>query len=153
MKPWLAEANKRRVEKAAANAVFIVCATCGAKKRVFPCDIARGKRYCSRTCRPITGANNPKWRGGVIMAAGRKLVYAPDHPNATFTGGTHAYEYRLVAAEKLGRPLLRSEIVHHINGDVTDNRPENLQVMTQSEHAKLHSKSGEFRPKGRKVNP
>ncbi len=42
-------------------------------------------------------------------------------------------EHRLVA----GRPASHL-IVHHINGNKLDNRPENLQVMTQSEHAKLN---------------
>lgn len=69
---------------------------------------------------------------------GRALVYAPGDPHATHMGGTHAYEYRLVAAQKIGRPLKDDEIVHHINEDFTDNRPENLQVMTRAEHNRLH---------------
>lgn len=90
--------------------------------------------------RNYTGPNNPKWRGGRInMHDGRIAVYAPDHPKACLFGGTHILEYRLIAENKIGRYLNDNEIVHHINGDPTDNRPENLEVMTQAEHAKMEN--------------
>lgn len=38
----------------------------------------------------------------------------------------------------MGRKLESNEVVHHINGNTKDNRIENLEVMTRSEHAKLH---------------
>jgi predicted DNA-binding protein len=46
--------------------------------------------------------------------------------------------HRAVAEEKMGRKLLPGEVVHHIDGDKTNNSPENLQVMSNSDHVKLH---------------
>lgn len=47
------------------------------------------------------------------------------------------YQHRRVAAEALGRPLRLGEHVHHINGVPTDNRPENLVVVSAREHSIL----------------
>ena len=121
-----------------------ICQTCGNQFRFLAApSILRqgGGKYCSYSChaKTRTAEKNPNWRGGKIQdGRGRAMVYAPNHPGARLCGGSHIYEYRLIAEQKIGRTLADNEIVHHINGDATDNRPENLEVMTQSEHAKLH---------------
>lgn len=93
--------------------------------------------------RPInckSGAFNPKWRGGDIkIQDNRTLIYVPNHPYPSHSGGKHVLRYRLVMEQYLGRYLSPNEIVHHKNGDCTDDRIENLEVMSQSDHAKLHS--------------
>ena len=58
----------------------------------------------------------------------------------TYTKRLGKHEHRLVAEEKLGRPLRKGEVVHHIDGDYKNNDPNNLMILpSQREHVKLHS--------------
>lgn len=47
-------------------------------------------------------------------------------------------EHRMVMERHLGRVLSPREVIHHVNGHKTDNRIDNLEVMSQSEHMRLH---------------
>ena len=47
-------------------------------------------------------------------------------------------EYRRIAAKALGRPLTSNEVVHHIDGDYTNNANSNLLICTNDYHIKLH---------------
>ena len=47
-------------------------------------------------------------------------------------------EHRVLMEQHLGRRLSPREVVHHRNGDMLDNRIENLEVLDVAEHNRLH---------------
>lgn len=81
------------------------------------------------------GEKNSRWTGGkTTHADGYIYIYSPNHPLKDHHN--YVFEHRLVMEKKLGRFLTLLEHVHHINGNKTDNRIENLKVFTNSEHLK-----------------
>lgn len=95
--------------------------------------------FCSRSCR---SAHVKKTFEGTKVRKDREhgyhvLVKQWDHPRAGNAG--QVYEHILVAEQSLGRPIEKTERVHHINCVKSDNRPENLFVCsTHIEHFKIH---------------
>jgi hypothetical protein len=88
------------------------------------------------------GSNHNQWKGGIkINNEGYVLVYIDDDSPYFVMREQQNYirEHRYVMAKHLGRLLNDDEVVHHINGDKTDNRIENLQIMTAEEHTILHT--------------
>ncbi len=101
----------------------------------------RFKKYGDvNVARPVgikNGHLNPRWRGGEIKMDGRVLIYSPQHPYPNLCK-LYVFRYRLIMETHLGRHLLPHEVVHHKNGIVNDDRIENLEVLTQSDHARSH---------------
>jgi len=76
--------------------------------------------------------NHPSnWKGGICATTNGYISMLVEN-------GNRKLEHTLIIEQFLGRILLENEIVHHINNIKTDNRIENLQVMSRSEHIKLH---------------
>lgn len=79
------------------------------------------------------GENSHSWKGGCFKTKnGYIMAYAPQHPRANNSG--YVFEHRLVMERTLGRYLLTSEKVHHINGIKDDNRSENLKLLSLADH-------------------
>ena len=47
--------------------------------------------------------------------------------------------HRVIAERIIGRPLSENEVVHHVDGDPSNNAPSNLKVMTHREHCSHHA--------------
>lgn len=116
------------------------CTNCGTVFR--PSDSA--SKYCSRTC---AWANNGKrstekrrpevwWKNNRGYIEGRVLINGKQ---------VLVKQHRWVMENHIGRPLLKTETLHHINGNKLDNRIENLKIMTHGEHTSMHNKKREYK--------
>lgn len=131
------------------------CETCGKELVRHPRhsdEQWERKRFCERQCaaqrlvidrRCACGCGervrNRKWLPGhrpLKLRNGYRVVWAPGHPCAHAKGS--ALEHRVIAYDA-GLLTDLSLDVHHRNGVKTDNRIENLEVLTTAEHARRHA--------------
>lgn len=116
-----------------------VCSVCKKEFKVPPSSLKhRSCNYCSNPCRlsKHLGKSNPNWKGGKVFRKGYIYIYSPKHPFKTKEN--YVTEHRLVMEKQIGRYLKISEVIHHINGIKTDNRIENLIILTKAKHNKIH---------------
>ena len=58
----------------------------------------------------------------------------------SYKNGKTDREHRFIAEKIFGRKLAPNEVVHHIDRNKRNNSPENLIIVTRSEHAHIHEK-------------
>lgn len=80
------------------------------------------------------GDKHPRWKGGRFHSSnGYIWLYKPNHLSANKCDPKgYILEHRYVMEQKIGRYLIKGEIVHHINGIRDDNRIDNLILTTSS---------------------
>lgn len=68
-----------------------------------------------------------------------RYIDAAGYARVNVPGRGYVREHRWVMEQHLGRPLSRSEFVHHRNGNKSDNHLENLEIVTASDHGVMHN--------------
>lgn len=146
------------------KSVLIKCAICGKEFSVKPSDhrFKEGTppKYCGRECffaaarsseiKPCAFCGKPfyttrqRFCSRSCFCEYRKAHNTPGRWAENgyvvrYTGnGEGKKEHIAIMEAHVGRAIKPTEIVHHINGDRSDNRLENLQLMTRGEHSRLH---------------
>jgi hypothetical protein len=101
------------------------------------CTVYRALSRFNIAIRGSVGENHGRWTGGRTIRNGYWIVYMPDH-RRVMRGG-RVYEHIIVAEKKYGRPIKRTEHIHHIDGNRLNNSLENLLVCSIKEHGLIHA--------------
>src|ERR1700690_1864168 len=112
---------------------FYSCQEC--KRQTYAPQWRKGKaKFCSRSC--LAKKLLPKYQVRF------KTSGKPFHTYKVFKSpdGRMIREHRWVMEQYLGRKLMSNEHVHHIDGNSRNNLIQNLVVLSNSEHQKLHNK-------------
>lgn len=146
------------------------CVVCNVGIYVRPSAIQKSKGWgftCSKECGKknrskhtvgianhqygLKGDKNSSFTGNEkISQYGYRLLYMPEHSRANHAG--YVYEHNIAMEKHIGRKLLfygyknpKNEVCHHIDRNRLNNSIDNLQLMAENEHMKLHHLEGDFK--------
>jgi len=112
-----------------------------------PCVARRTGRSSKGSVRPAIAQSNhlrkgdkhPSWKGGrYIDHHGYVMVSTRSGRNEHSGWDNYRKEHVLVLERHLGRELSPKEVIHHIDGDKTNNKLDNLWLTDQSGHRTAH---------------
>jgi hypothetical protein len=90
--------------------------------------------------RLITGPKNANWRSGLTITSSGYLQFTASKGNGAHAG---TLLHKIIAEWKYGRKVRHGEHVHHIDRNKLNNSPNNLIIISSTDHAKLHTEERE----------
>lgn len=117
--------------------ICVACDTCGAQfYRKRKCVLTVFNRSGKWTCKSCTNVLKNKSKSRPI---GSVRVKKQGGYIQQKTENGWIFQHRIIGIPDENLRQWPMFIVHHKNGDITDNRPENLEMMTNGEHTTLHT--------------
>jgi hypothetical protein len=117
-----------------------VCEQCGAlfNRTLRPSGVLEGpdefikRRFCSSGCYHAfhRGSNHHAFK---VEGSARYDGYI-----RVSNKGSRVYLHRKIMADKVGRPILPTEHVHHKDGNPSNNDPSNLELIDGGKHSRMH---------------
>ena len=81
----------------------------------------------------LQSERNPSWKNGKTTKNGYVQI------SSKTICAKRKFEHQIVMENFIGRELHENEVVHHIDGNKTNNNINNLALMDRTAHARLHS--------------
>lgn len=112
--------------------LILECAGCGRPVVRSSSQVAESGRVFCRRCPKNAGENHYKWKEGQYLnPAGYRLILVQ---------GDYVLEHIYVWQQANKASILKEAgaHVHHVNMVKTDNRPDNLLLLSSQEHGRIH---------------
>lgn len=131
------EINKNRSNEY----MWCACRVCGKERWVRLVHGEPRDSRCGECGFQGKGMQHHSWAGGRRIQNGYIDVWLPPSSPFRIMANSYGYvrEHRLVMAQHLGRALHSWELIHHKNGQKTDNRLENLELVSSSTHRQIEA--------------
>ena len=134
--------------------IKVNCETCGLEMARKPSKVRRAKHiFCVECSKKYNKERMIAWnkKNNPLEWHRKTALKMENHPNFKgFTirkdgyvriamgGDKRKLYHRHIVEDNIGRQLNPVEIIHHIDGNPSNNNIDNLAIMNQGEHARLH---------------
>jgi HNH endonuclease len=122
----------------------IIDCACGCKTKIYDRGpngqlrrFVKGHQNRGREFLSTRGEKHCNWKGGRSKRYGYWLVLKPEHPRKDGSG--YVFEHIVIYETHHKCCILPWIVVHHKNRKRWDNRPQNLVLVTKSEHQNIHN--------------